>query len=79
MRVYVAGHRGMVGGAISRKLIERGAEVVTRTHAELDLTDQRAVRDFLLQRRSILSFLRQRRWAASMPTTLTLPSLFMKT
>ncbi len=46
MRVYVAGHRGMVGGSISRKLIERGAEVVTRTHAELDLTDQAAVRDF---------------------------------
>jgi GDP-L-fucose synthase len=36
MRIYVAGHRGMVGGAISRKLRERGAEVVTRTHAELD-------------------------------------------
>ncbi|EJL32323.1 GDP-L-fucose synthase [Novosphingobium sp. AP12] len=46
MRVYVAGHRGMVGGAISRKLTERGAEVVTRTHAELDLSDQVAVRDF---------------------------------
>ncbi len=46
MRVYVAGHRGMVGGAISRKLTERGAEVVTRTHSELDLTDQVAVRDF---------------------------------
>jgi nucleoside-diphosphate-sugar epimerase len=36
----------MVGGAISRKLVERGAEVVTRTHAELDLTSQNAVRDF---------------------------------
>ncbi|WP_421839803.1 GDP-L-fucose synthase [Novosphingobium sp.] len=46
MRVYVAGHRGMVGGAISRKLTERGAEVVTRTHAELDLTSQADVRDF---------------------------------
>lgn len=46
MRVYVAGHRGMVGGAISRKLTERGAEVVTRTHAELDLTNQLAVREF---------------------------------
>jgi len=46
MRVYVAGHRGMVGGAIARKLTERGVEVVTRTHAELDLTDQAAVRDF---------------------------------
>ena len=46
MRIYVAGHRGMVGGAISRKLGERGVEVITRTHAELDLTDQTAVRTF---------------------------------
>ena len=46
MRIYVAGHRGMVGGAIARKLRERGAEVITRTHAELDLTDQAAVRAF---------------------------------
>ncbi|WP_120301578.1 MULTISPECIES: GDP-L-fucose synthase [unclassified Sphingomonas] len=46
MRIYVAGHRGMVGGAISRKLREGGAEVITRTHAELDLTDQAAVRAF---------------------------------
>lgn len=45
-RIYVAGHRGMVGGAISRKLRERGDEVITRTHAELDLTDQAAVRAF---------------------------------
>lgn len=46
MRIFVAGHRGMVGGAIARKLTERGAEVVTRTRAELDLTDQHAVRHF---------------------------------
>ena len=46
VRIYVAGHRGMVGGAIARKLRERGAEVITRTHAELDLTDQTAVRGF---------------------------------
>ena len=46
MRIYVAGHRGMVGGAIARKLRERGAEVITRSHAELDLTDQAAVRAF---------------------------------
>ena len=45
-RIYVAGHRGMVGGAISRKLRERGVEVITRTHAELNLTDQAAVRAF---------------------------------
>ena len=46
MRVFVAGHRGMVGGAISRILIERGVNVVTRTHAELDLINQEAVRSF---------------------------------
>lgn len=46
-KVYVAGHRGMVGSAIVRALARRGdAEVVTRTHAELDLTEQAAVRDF---------------------------------
>jgi nucleoside-diphosphate-sugar epimerase len=41
----------MVGGAISRKLTERGAEVVTRSHAELDLSDQTAVRDFFAAER----------------------------
>lgn len=46
-RIYVAGHRGMVGSAISRKLESRGVEVITRTHAELDLTDQAATADFL--------------------------------
>ena len=47
MKTYLAGHRGMVGGAILRRLQARGAEVITRTHAELDLTDQSAVRAFL--------------------------------
>ncbi|NKJ00340.1 GDP-L-fucose synthase [Novosphingobium sp. SG707] len=46
MRIFVAGHRGMVGGAITRKLRERGIDVVCRTHAELDLADQTAVRAF---------------------------------
>ncbi|MBB3360527.1 MULTISPECIES: GDP-L-fucose synthase [unclassified Novosphingobium] len=48
MRIYVAGHRGMVGGAITRKLRARGIDVITRTHAELDLTDQAAVRAFFV-------------------------------
>lgn len=47
MKVYVAGHRGMVGGAILRRLQAQGVATVTRTHAELDLTDQAAVRGFL--------------------------------
>ncbi|EGD57216.1 putative nucleotide di-P-sugar epimerase or dehydratase [Novosphingobium nitrogenifigens DSM 19370] len=51
MRVFVAGHRGMVGGAIVRKLAERGVETVVRTHAELDLADQGAVAAFFAQER----------------------------
>jgi len=48
MRIYIAGHRGMVGGAILRQLQARGSdELITRTSAELDLTDQAAVRDFM--------------------------------
>lgn len=46
-RVFVAGHRGMVGAAITRALSQRAdVDLVCRTHAELDLTDQRKVRDF---------------------------------
>jgi GDP-L-fucose synthase len=47
MKVYVAGHRGMVGGAILRRLQAQGVTTVARTHAELDLTDQLAVRSFM--------------------------------
>ncbi len=46
-KVFVAGHRGMVGGAIARKLEARGADMVTRTRAELDLRDQAAVYAFM--------------------------------
>lgn len=46
-RVYVAGHRGMVGGALVRQLqADANIELVTRSHSELDLTDQAAVRAF---------------------------------
>jgi GDP-L-fucose synthase len=48
-KIYVAGHRGMVGSAIVRQLLAGGqdpARIVGRTHAELDLTDQAAVRAF---------------------------------
>jgi GDP-L-fucose synthase len=46
-KTYVAGHRGMVGSAIVRALQRReNANLVTRTHAELDLTSQQAVREF---------------------------------
>lgn len=47
MKYYLAGHRGMVGSAILRQLMARGVDVITRTHGELDLTDQTAVHRFM--------------------------------
>ncbi|MCL4164437.1 UNVERIFIED_CONTAM: hypothetical protein GTU68_065216, partial [Idotea baltica] len=52
MKIYVAGHRGMVGGAICRQLETRRAagepiELITRTSADLDLTDQAQVAAFM--------------------------------
>ncbi len=52
MRVFVAGHRGMVGAAIARALCATDdVELVTRTHAELDLCDQQQVRAFFAAER----------------------------
>ena len=46
-KVYVAGHRGLVGSAIVRNLKSKGySHIIERTHKELDLTDQAAVHDF---------------------------------
>lgn len=48
MKIYVAGHRGMVGSAICRALaLREEVEVITRTSTELDLKDQASVRDFM--------------------------------
>ena len=49
-KIYVAGHRGMVGSAIVRALEAEGqSNIVGRTHAELDLTSQAAVQAFIDQ------------------------------
>ena len=46
-KIYVAGHRGLVGSAIIKNLNSKGyLNIVTKTHSELDLTDQIAVQDF---------------------------------
>ena len=46
-KIYIAGHRGMVGSAIVRVLEKQGqVDIVTRTHAELDLTNQQSVQQF---------------------------------
>lgn len=57
-KIYVAGHRGMVGSAIVRELRRRGySNIVTRTHAELDLTRQDEVEKFFAAERPEYVFL----------------------
>ncbi len=57
-KIYVAGHRGMVGSAIVRELHRQGyTNLVTRTHAELDLCDQQAVNAFFEAERPEYVFL----------------------
>jgi GDP-L-fucose synthase len=57
-RIFVAGHRGLVGSAICRGLEQRGySNLILRTHAELDLTDRQAVRAFFDERKPEYVFL----------------------
>ena len=57
-RIYVAGHRGLVGSAIIRSLKQRGFEnLITRTHTELELMDAVAVKDFFEQAKPEYVFL----------------------
>lgn len=57
-KVYVAGHQGLAGSAIMRRLEREGcAKIVARTHAELDLADQRAVMGFFSEERPEYIFL----------------------
>lgn len=57
-KIYVAGHRGLVGSALVRRLTECGfVRIVGRTHDELDLTDQRAVDRFFDEERPEYVFL----------------------
>jgi len=46
-RIWVAGHRGMVGGAVVRRLAQEPCEVITAGRDVVDLTDQRAVHDWM--------------------------------
>lgn len=57
-RIYIAGHRGMVGSAIGRRLASAGyTNLLTRTHAELDLSNQAAVAHFIEHERPDYIFL----------------------
>jgi GDP-L-fucose synthase len=57
-KIYIAGHRGMVGSAIVRTLQQHGqTNIVTRTHAELDLTNQAAVQAFFEEEKPVQVYL----------------------
>lgn len=57
-KIYIAGHRGMAGSAIHRNLNSRGyTNIITRTHSELDLTNQQAVNNFFETQRPEYVFL----------------------
>jgi len=57
-KIYVAGHRGLVGSAYMRRLEQGGYKnIITRTHKELDLTNQQAVNDFFATERPDYVFL----------------------
>lgn len=68
-KIYVAGHRGMVGSAILRELRRQGYEnIITHTHKELDLCRQQEVEDFFAAERPSTYSWRRPRWGASWPT-----------
>lgn len=57
-KIYIAGHKGMVGSAIQRKLVAAGyTTIICKTHAELDLIDQQAVKTFFKQEKPDYVFL----------------------
>lgn len=57
-KIYIAGHRGMVGSAILRKLISDGyTNIITRTKSELNLLDQKQVHDFIMEEKPEYIFL----------------------
>ncbi len=76
--IYVAGHRGLVGSAVERALRARGYHnLLLRTHAELDLTDQAAVRAFFDRERPEAVILAAAR-VGGIQANNTRPALFIR-
>lgn len=65
-KIYIAGHMGLVGSSILKKLQNDGYEnLIFKTHSELDLTNQQAVSEFFFSRRSpSISFFVRLKWVA---------------
>ena len=79
-RIYVAGHSGLAGSAIVRALERAGhANFVLRRHAELELTDQAAVRDFFAREKPDYVFLAAAKVGGILATTAILPTSSMTT
>ena len=73
-RIFIAGHRGMVGSAIVRQLLALGhapQQLITRTHAELDLTDYSAAEAFFAQERPEYVYLAAAKVGGILATTRT--------
>ncbi len=65
-KIYVAGHRGMVGSAIVRRLEKEGyGNLVLKTSSQLDLRNQGQVEQFFSEENRSTYFWRQRKWAVS--------------
>ena len=76
-KIYIAGHRGLVGSALMRNLQAKGFDrLITRTHAELDLTNQAATEAFFAQERPDYVFLAAARVGGIM-ANVTYPAEFI--
>lgn len=79
-RIFIAGHRGMVGSAIVRQLEQRGnVELVLRNRDELNLLDSKAVQEFFAVERIDQVYLAAAKVGGLSPITRILLISFMKT
>ena len=79
-KIFVAGHRGMVGSAICRQLQKKSdVEIITRTRDELDLCDQQQFMRLCNQKSLTKLFLQRQRWEAFTQIIPTPQSLFIRT
>ncbi len=77
-KVFVAGHRGMVGSALVRRLAQEDVEILTVQRSEVDLLDQAATNRWFEKAGRKLCFMLRRRSVVFTPITHCAPSSFMR-